>query len=617
MVIDVNIEKPKTVDVEIDGFKNIGDALFRPDYNENDPASKDYIQNRPFYSETVTEPLEITWDGFVGDKEYIVPGIGPFAYVRVSDCVPTSNELATATATMAVSVAQGVVEFNVRVEMFSSMGISGIGCFADEVGDLPVVIVTEKEQSFGGKSLSPGVWFVRIVEDVDNFPLTVYPASLYIPAYTYEKVRKLDNQFVDSEWMATESEESAEKTIRFLLSDESLILNDIAYLDGFFLKVDNRFYTEEELRRGAISFYAVGMAPQIPFYNIADASGDLPGGTVLVVADEALFDGFIAASVTQDIEFDDWLLRKGFYIGGRIFDLVDAGYVKEVAVRFLDIAGQTLPNKLPNKFLDLDWVPKMQTVTKSVFVDGMADVTGLSLGNYPALLDPETVLIVDLGGKRYEVLGATLFGSGAVYFYGNPMEGEVDFLIEVGENGDAFLMEPVNEHISISYRTRIADPMPREFLPDGVGKGVTIAINSRIEDGADRYIGEIKSAWESGSRVTLQFTNETVSLVSFSYNLDGMFALGVTASGKMFLFNALGRGNGWALDVMSTIDYEGSVLFKAKGDMEFKPTELNPTLTEGSQLPAQEGATYAAIQEVKNLITPLNEVLENRLNGGT
>lgn len=607
-------------------FKAKGSFLkAQSNYTENDPASMDYIQNRPFYSETVTEPLEITWDGFVGDKQYAsldrVEGI-PIVYVRVSEKIPSLEELNGATVQIATTQSAETFSFASIAMNFSAFGISGIGCFVD--GDqtgIPFAIVTTETQEYNGQTISPGVWLSRILDtsSEDEYVLsTVYISALSIPSFAYEKIYKLNNKYVDAEWMATESVGNSEKEIQLHFGGENVLLFNFVLFDGLYARIDNHFYTEEEFKSGALYLELGGFSIQLPFVAVEDASeaaGIPDGAKLLICTDEQFGLGMVAVSVSEDVEVGGVFIQKGLYIGGTIFEIIAQG--GSATVRFLNVGDQTLPNKLPNKFLDLDWIPKMETVSEVIYSGSIQD--DLDLGNYPILLDPETVVTVGIDGKVYEVLGFHVTGEGAFYFYGDIVSEEAVFSISVDAIGEAELITAVSEsnEITISYRTRTANPMPSEFLPAGVGRGVTIKIDNPIESGADDHILEIEEAWNSGARVTLEFTDYTVSLVSFGYNLDGMVGVGVSLGGRVFVFDPISRGNAWALSVESEAELPGRVLFKAEGDTEFKPAELNSTLTEGSQLPAQEGAVFTAIQDLQNTIGTLNQDLENRLNGGT
>lgn len=65
----------------------------KPDFNQNDETAYDYIENRPFYEDVkiVYEPLNIVFDS--NNTEGLVCYTGSAKIYKVSDIIPTNEEL--------------------------------------------------------------------------------------------------------------------------------------------------------------------------------------------------------------------------------------------------------------------------------------------------------------------------------------------------------------------------------------------------------------------------------------------------------------------------------------------------------------------------------------------
>lgn len=602
--------KSKGANFEVKRPTIVEGSKVQSNYTENDPQAPSYILNRPFYSETVTEPLEITWDGVWGGRPYNVvlrEGIEGLVMVKVTDMVFTVEQLRGAYVTMqgAESETVPVSDFEIKDDSIGTLGVYNISA-----AGLPLVTVITEDGAIDGISFEKGTYFLLISGRENNEFIREFVSSLSFPSVTYTKYYKLDNNFVDAEWMATES--TGEGTKKFELKsiyDAALLgaidENSIAF------RLDSRFYTKEELL-GARLILSVTDAYQFSFVA---AYEDNTFSGVVAYRMIGLEEGteIVLLSVEEDSEVT---LEKGLYLA---IDGFGADEEISGTLEIYNVTGQSFPNKLPNKFLDLDWVPKSETYLKDIYSGSLSGNGEIQLPYDSQLTDLDTVLLFTVNGVTREVRGA-----GASWFV--DIAGYIYFLssenyISVYANGDnAALQYTLSEDAEVTIRMvkKVPNPIPKEFLPVGILGPVVIEIDHALAEGLSGYETEIEEAWNNGARVTLQFTDFSMTLLSFRFvMLDGVYATAVTTEGRVYLFDPLDRGNGWALNIKDVGNNPASVLYKEEGSTEFVPTALNATLTEGSTLPAQEGAVFTAIQTLKNTIGTLNQDLENRLNGGT
>lgn len=617
--VEFFLGQPKQVEFEAKRPMIVEESKVQSNYTENDPQAPSHILNRPFYSETVTEPLEITWDGVWGGRPYMIinrDGLGGIAFVKLSDTVFDLEQLKDSYVTVTFSFDESAIATIPFSELdVVTFGV-GSGIVYMIVSDgLPVLAILTNDVSFEGNSFEKGTYFgiVRLSDSAegDYTIYSIYTASLSFPSVTYEKYYKLDNNFVDAEWMATESTGAGTKKFSLVNFYDALIVCGI-YASMPIVQLDSRPYTEEELKGARLTFDI----ENVPFAWTVANTVTIDNGlvaTMLGIADDV---AFYLLSVEEDGILDEIPLKKGLYI------LTDAaaGFseVSSLTLEIFNATGQPIPNKLPNKFLDMDWVPKADTYAELLY-EGTIEGEGSEIIPFdPQLLDLDTTLLLTVNGVTIEARAAGTPLLGVLYFFHYTTE--EDF-IAVSSDGTAAnldynVAEPMMD-VSIRIVKKAANPIPRHFLPEGVGNKAVVEIDHPLADGLGGYEATIGEAWNSGATVELQFSDYTLSVLSFAQNLDGIFATAITESGRIYLFDALGRQDGWALNIQAEKEHPSSVLYKAEGSTEFVPTALNATLTEGSTLPAQEGAVFTAIQGLQDTIGTLNQDLENRLNGGT
>lgn len=613
--VEFFLGQPKQVEFEAKRPMIVEESKVQSNYTENDPQAPSHILNRPFYSETVTEPFEIKWDGAWGGRPYIVlhqNGFEGIYLVKVSDEFFDAEQLRSGYVTFGGSGDETIPISELSIQT-TNIGNAIIRSVAPE-NTIPLLFSASENVNADGIQAEKGIYFLSSSlrdEGHTDILQRLYVSSLSFPSVTYEKYYKLDNNFVDAEWMATESEGVGTKKFSLVNFSDALVVGGV--VQNFpVVYLDSRPYTEEELKGARLTFDIENVPLAWTVANTVTIDNGLVAA-MLGIADDA---AFYLLSMEEDGILDELPLKKGLYI---FTDLAaDFSEVSNLTLEIFNATGQTIPNKLPNKFLDLDWVPKSDTYTELLY-EGTIEGEGREVIPLdPQLLDLDTTLLLTANGVTIEAkaAGTPLFG--VLYFFHYTEE---EFIAVSSDGTAAYLdyivAEPMMD-VSIRIVKKAANPIPRHFLPEGVGNKVVVEIDHPLEDGLGGYEATIEEAWNSGATVELQFTDAYLALLSLNYLArDGIFATAVTAEGRVYLFDPLARRNGWALNIYAEKDNPASVLYKAEGSTEFVPTALNATLTEGSTLPAQEGAVFTEIQGLKNTIGTLNQDLENRLNGGT
>ncbi len=610
--------KSKGADFEVKRPMIVEESKVQSNYTENDPQAPSHILNRPFYSETVTEPLEITWDGVWGGRPYMAIQ-STAAFVKLSDTVFDLEQLKDSYVTVTFSFNESPIAIFPFSELQVETVEVGSGIAYMIVSDgLPVLAILTADVEFEGNTYEKGTYFgvIRMYDDSGESDAiySLYTSALSFPSVTYTKYYKLDNNFVDAEWMATESTGVGTKKFSLVNFSDAIAVGGV--VQSFpIVQLDSRPYTEEELRSARLTFY-VENTPLAWTVANTETIGNVLIATMIVIEGEAYF---YLLSAEEDIFFDI-PLKKGLYILANVD--ADFSRVSNITLEIFNAAGQPIPNKLPNKFLDMDWIPKADTYTEVLYEGTFEGDASESIPFDQQLLDLDTTLLLTANGVTIEAraAGTPLLGVTYVFTYT-----ESEYIAVTTFGTSAYLNYNVAEPmtgVSIGIVKKAANPIPRHLLPEGIGNKVVVEIDRPLADGLGGYETTINEAWNSGATVVLLFSDYTLSVLSFELTIDGVEATAVTSLGRYYRFGGV-MEYGWALNTNSTSEDPASVLFKAEGSTEFVPTPLNSTLTEGSTLPAQEGATFKAIQgleekfnDFQTLVTQANEILETTLNGG-
>ena len=274
----------------------------------------------------------------------------------------------------------------------------------------------------------------------------------------------------------------------------------------------------------------------------------------------------------------------------------------------------------------------MQTAEKTIFEEQEVTEGHEYTLNSPFPAYPITANVTYNGANYscvvFSVGGMFLFGNRSIVGVGPDtgepflfgcFENEIDFVFSLGDSAT----------ISVSIVYENFAKIPDKFLPDH-GK-VTVDWGSEHHW---EFYQKLLQPWIAGATVIVYGVpgiGEMRLLYLDTRDIMGDLwsAVFVTSGGSLFhtsnfiyenadlngIVKLVSFGYDSDLGGEDAIDTDGQVLVGKDGG--FYPVDLNGTLTEGSTLPAQEGAVFTAIQNLENTIGTLNQDLENRLNGGT
>lgn len=317
-----------------------------------------------------TNDLTIEWDGVVGDKYTISiqdPELGSsYTYVKVSDAVPTAEELATCEMYAKLG-SDEEPQTGYTIVDGESLGEPCI--LIGNEDSLPQIIIVKKPYTseFLGNLQQSGVYFGSVAENL-------YTSKLYLPSYTQyiratlpEKyLPKINPDLIDAEWMAKKCSLEVEvnsENISNYLTDE---ISDLGAMFGFdvTLKLSDYFVSQDEFINGkCITEFGEVAGTEIPLI-MGPGTADM-GYTVTIenlwayqLSDYVLLIADEGASVyVQDMNAT-FSVPKGIYLGADSEEeLLALGTLKFYCPEVADVI---VP--LPEKFLS-DMVVQAGTKT--------------------------------------------------------------------------------------------------------------------------------------------------------------------------------------------------------------------------------------------------------------
>ena len=155
------------------------------------------ISDAPFYDRSKSAPLNIAYDGDMTGKEVLQENEA-MSLVKVSDAVLTYEQI-IGTTIAGINLNDGsemtIVLTAEDLLDVSSQGLPGYFC--ESLG----VYFIQENVSAGVFSLTAGIWVTDITaEDQRVFAKSISNPKVII---TTSELKKLDNKFIDAEWMAT------------------------------------------------------------------------------------------------------------------------------------------------------------------------------------------------------------------------------------------------------------------------------------------------------------------------------------------------------------------------------------------------------------------------------
>lgn len=298
-MFEVKAEGIKPIDVGIKGIYS-GETNEQSDHAENNSDAMSYIKNRTHYTEVRTGELNIEFDGEIGNREAVLVDEQTY-YVKISDAIPTREELEASTATLH----QAGNDYTAPLAGFvTEMAVNDVICLmvSDGMG-----FVIPQEVTMDGATFAAGTWTIFEAG-------VMYTKSIYLPSLTYEYVKKLDNKFIDAEWMASP------------LERKNLLLEE----------------AEREAGRYGIDF------PAVPQKAIVTYNGERIEGafcsTVLSGLEAAYFGNLALADASAVNTGERYLLAGAPELGHGIFATA------ETSTCSVEVVEKTFP-KIPHKYL--------------------------------------------------------------------------------------------------------------------------------------------------------------------------------------------------------------------------------------------------------------------------
>lgn len=352
------------IDVEVYVSNPLVIAGVQADCEQNDSTQADYIKNRPVYEKVENLGDTITWDGTPNEDVMIIPGTENVAFYRISENVPTDEELATGQ----ISV-EGIGDFTIQELTIETAlpGLLKVGMSSDSE-DAPFLMVNLADNfhfEMDGIALDiekRGLYSVYATEpDSDN---VVFVSSLTIPNYNFTKldIKKLDPKYLPDGGFGYTTKESVKDTLTWdgtptgvsvtagnaslnHVSDsapslEELIGGSISFLNG-----DNGIITsaltEDTVARNGIFTFIVA-APE---------TGEAAGMPIV----------FITSEDHADLE---GLPKKGIYFV-RSIDGTQTGYVTSLTIPGYTFTKEVV-HKIDEKYLP-DHLPVVELTTPLTF----------------------------------------------------------------------------------------------------------------------------------------------------------------------------------------------------------------------------------------------------------
>lgn len=174
------------------------------------------LDDRPFYAEEGAFP---TYDGVLEGKETVQADTNMW-FVKMSNYVPAMEDLVG----KKVVVRNGEEDFErvIAAEELQDMSTYGFPAFIWSADGMPFIYVFTDDFSQSGISATKGFYFIHFIEEETPF----FTKSLDM---TVETIHKLDNKFLDVEWMASYTSKSVE-----IYPATEIDSNDMASASGLY-----------------------------------------------------------------------------------------------------------------------------------------------------------------------------------------------------------------------------------------------------------------------------------------------------------------------------------------------------------------------------------------------
>ena len=350
--------------------------LFTPSVSEAAPKLPEkYIPDAVVraYRKEGYFPLDIFWDGVIGNKDNVIISEynTRFGIVKISDCIPTVEELVQGTITSISHQNNSDLSFDETQWSLQDLIIEtvpgGVVVYSESEVDwgssvstirTPVVaLVTNKElfslTSISGKNElrapSNGLYGIFL----DTGDITAYVSKLYIPSCYQTVTKKIDPELIDAEWMAIETQSDLDITI----SNENA--DSFELVAGMLPKLSDYAPTIEQIK--ASTFTAVLLDGTVQEISITD--GMIYHDDETMPSDMYIVNEFLLI-IGSETTTEGITLSKGMYLGGPVSDILSEMQLAAGALHIPNAIRQA--NLLPEKFIP-DTIPRAYAPIKGEF----------------------------------------------------------------------------------------------------------------------------------------------------------------------------------------------------------------------------------------------------------
>lgn len=275
-----NKEQSLTDEQKAQARANAG--VLQADLSQNDSSQPDYVKNRTHWVEEAYESNILEWDGDITGQEAVSE-----YYHKISDVIPSMDDLlggkfvvkvvGTVTADdIEYTAGEYIVEITSDTITSSDVnGVTALGLIGEtDIGAIQV-IPSDIQIDIEGESATfkKGLYFSYTPVDENNY---AYVKSLECvnPIFgSGEVIHKLDNKFIDAEWMATTDTGSTAKTLEWDGNLDGMVYADISSTESFTeyaVKISDSIPTEDALKAATTKVNIGGTVYTSPISELWD-----------------------------------------------------------------------------------------------------------------------------------------------------------------------------------------------------------------------------------------------------------------------------------------------------------------------------------------------------------
>ena len=300
------------------------------------------------YKKITSQPLTVTFNGNPDDYEqatHTSDDVIGYA-IKLSNHVPTYEEILSGTIKM--YNAGNITEIPLNIEESIVVDLHPDGTPIYQIGSFTYILVVTECCDYGHMvNLTPGIWMTGID--------SIYIQEFYLPSITTEEIKKLSTEFIDAEWMATNT-----------LSDLDIVLSaetagSFESLQGMPM-VSDIIPTIEQMKTGTFTLEqtsGVVQTMQITDDMIVRGLEGMPSDAY-IVSDMLMVLG--SQTTVEGIT-----IPKGMYLGATIEDVLYQFACNSITLHVPHV--KPVPNSLPEKFLSNKVVQAWKPIVEEIDID--------------------------------------------------------------------------------------------------------------------------------------------------------------------------------------------------------------------------------------------------------